>query len=414
MKWTLTSPDGIGDFILRLPWLIKMQEKGWKLQLIARAPTLEMALISGIEGDFVELSQSPYSMETKCSIIPFKRDFRAIQKFNPELIFFGPSHPTFLEEKLTKKFPQIKKGGFVLKEGFWPSEGLENPRDLVKNYEFQLEVSEWMSDFSRNQLACNFLLGYQETLSPYFLPQENIFNSTTSDLNEVGNKYLAVSPGSRSGDYFKGWGTENWIRELKGLESKILHPFVFLGNPNEMQGNAEIFAALSPPRKHVNLTGQTKSLMDLLGILCRAVGYVGKDSGIMHLASICKLPVLAVFGGGHRDRFFPPSRNSTSITVDVPCRGCDWRCHLSEHICVTGLTEGIISDIFIKKMAAPDYYVPNLKLPPDQKAMDLLNKNPARNFPEICHTSKKARQKEESRITLSNLPFRVFQAFLAK
>jgi methionine--tRNA ligase beta chain len=191
MKWTLTSPDGIGDFILRLPWLIKMQEKGWKLQLIARAPTLEMAVISGIEGEFVELSQSPYSMEAKCSIIPFKRDFRAIQKFNPELIFFGPSHPTFLEEKLTKKFPQIKKGGFVLKEGFWPSEGLENPRDLAKNYEFQLEISEWMSDFSRNQLACNFLLGYQETLSPYFLPQEKIVNSTTSDLNKVGNKYLA-------------------------------------------------------------------------------------------------------------------------------------------------------------------------------------------------------------------------------
>ena len=49
-----------------------------------------------------------------------------------------------------------------------------------------------------------------------------------------------------------------------------------------------------------------------------------------------------------------------------------------------------------------------------KETMDLLNENPARNFPAICHASKKARQKEESPITLSNLPFRVFQAFLAK
>ena len=147
-----------------------MQECGWELQLLARGPTLELADLAGIKAEFVELSQNPYSKEAKCSLQPFKRDFATIEKFNPGILFFAPSQPTFLEEQITKKFPYLKKGGFFLKEGFWPSEGLENPRDLAKAYQFQIEVFGGLPDFYRNQLACRFLLGSQDVLTPYFLP----------------------------------------------------------------------------------------------------------------------------------------------------------------------------------------------------------------------------------------------------
>ena len=140
MRWTLTSPDGIGDFILRLPWLIKMQDAGWKLQILARAPTLELANLVGLDAEMVELSQNPYSIEPKSSFRPFIRDFKAIEKFRPHLIFLGPSQPTYLEEKITKKFLHVKKVGFYIKEGFWPSEGLENPRELAMAYQDRVEV----------------------------------------------------------------------------------------------------------------------------------------------------------------------------------------------------------------------------------------------------------------------------------
>ena len=414
MRWTLTSPDGIGDFILRLPWIIRMQECGWELQLLARGPTLELADLAGIKGEFVELSQNPYSKEAKCSLQPFKRDFAAIEKFQPGILFFAPSQPTFLEEQATKRFPHLKKGGFFLKEGFWPSEGLENPRDLAKAYQFQIEVSAGFPDFYRNQSACQFLLGFQDALTPYFLPSEQLSLSVAKDCLDSGREYVVVSPGVRSGDYFKGWGAQNWIRELKKLESAIPHQFVFVGGPNEILGNAKIFEGLSDPKRHLNLTGKTPTLRDLIGVLGRSKGYLGKDCGTMHLACICNLPVLAVFGGGHRDRFFPPYKKSTSVTVDVPCRGCDWRCHLPEHICVSGIPEGLVSEFFERKLSLPDNGFPNLELPAQRHALDLLKNNPIQDYPERCHRIKKDRQKKECRTTVLNWPFRAIQTFLAK
>ena len=391
-----------------------MQECGWELQLLARGPTLELADLAGIKAEFVELSQNPYSKEAKCSLQPFKRDFATIEKFNPGILFFAPSQPTFLEEQITKKFPYLKKGGFFLKEGFWPSEGLENPRDLAKAYQFQIEVFGGLPDFYRNQLACRFLLGSQDVLTPYFLPSAQWPQTIAKDRPDTCSEYVVVSPGVRSGDYFKGWGAHNWTRELKKLESAIPHQFVFVGGPNEIKGNSEIFEGLSDSKRHLNLTGKTKTLKDLIGVLARSKGYLGKDCGTMHLASICNIPVLAVFGGGHRDRFFPPYKKSTSITVDVPCRGCDWRCHLSEHICVNGIPKGLVSEIFEKKLSLSDNDFPNLELPAPKYALDMLKNNPIQDYPEQCHQIKKDRQKMECRTTVLNWPLRAIQSFLAK
>jgi hypothetical protein len=54
----------------------------------------------------------------------------------------------------------------------------------------------------------------------------------------------------------------------------------------------------------------------------------------MHFAAAMGKPVLAVFGGGTWPRFIPAARAGAALTVDLPCRGCDWRCHLRVSWCV--------------------------------------------------------------------------------
>jgi hypothetical protein len=72
----------------------------------------------------------------------------------------------------------------------------------------------------------------------------------------------------------------------------------------------------------------------LIGLTAGAQGYIGRDTGPMHLAAALDRPVLAVFGGGHWSRFTPVARTAVVLTMDVPCSRCDWQCHFSDSYCV--------------------------------------------------------------------------------
>jgi hypothetical protein len=72
----------------------------------------------------------------------------------------------------------------------------------------------------------------------------------------------------------------------------------------------------------------------LIGLVARSAGYVGRDTGPMHIAASLGKRVLAVFGGGTWPRFLPAVSPSVSLAVGVPCVGCGWVCHLPESYCI--------------------------------------------------------------------------------
>lgn len=360
-RWTFTSPDGIGDFFLRLPWLLEMERHGWQLQLIGREPTLEVARLAGLQAELVPLRFSPYSKEPRRHRDPFALEFKAIEKFGSELLFLGPSQPSFLEEEVVRCFQNFRLGGFVLEEDFWPSEGNQDPHQLVKHYAIKVPVSHVMTEPERNQKAASMLLGEEMSFQPFhFL--EDTFQIPTTILHELGiatKEYLIVSPGYRAGDYFKGWGEENWIRELRMLEEETNYSFLFTGSASEAVANHAIFSQLQHPALHRDLTGKVTSLKEFGNLMKGAAAYVGKDSGSMHVAAALNKPVLAVMGGGHWKRFFPQGTKAVVLTVATPCRGCDWHCHLEEPVCVRGLEKGSLLQGWkhLKKMSSPEVVV---------------------------------------------------------
>ncbi len=342
MKWSFTSPDGIGDFLLRLPWLIAMESHGWKLQLLGREPTLELARLAGLKADMVLLRLNPYSKEPRKYRNPFARELKAIRKFQPDLLFFGPSQPSFLEEEIVRLLPDLQLAGFVVEANFWPSEGNEDPRDLVKKYSIRIPISPTMSEPARNEEAASKLLRKKIVLTPFQFPRRT-FQSPKKLFHSLGivpKDYFIVSPGYRAGDYFQGWGEENWGRELKMLEEITDASFLFTGSTSEEASNRLIFSKLQHQERHYNLTGKLHSLKLVGELLAHANGYIGKDSGTMHFAAALRKPVLVVMGGGTWGRFSPVGTKSVIITVALPCRGCHWRCPFEEPYCVRLLQEG--------------------------------------------------------------------------
>src|SRR5262249_31657293 len=78
----------------------------------------------------------------------------------------------------------------------------------------------------------------------------------------------------------------------------------------------------------------------LIGLTARSAGYVGRDTGPMHIAAALSKPVLAVFGGGTWPRFLPQVDPSIALAVGVPCVGCGWTCHLSSSYCIKDVPVG--------------------------------------------------------------------------
>ena len=337
MRLTVTSPDGLGDFILRLPWLLTMEEQGWELQLIARAPTLELAKLAGLRASGVEIANSPYNRVTRTMKNPFAREFDRVRDFRPDMFFFGPSQLSFFEEEAVDELRDFTKGGFCSETDFRFGEGLQDPREVMSRYDFSVAVDAGDPEAVRNAKAARFLLrdSTLPTPAPFrFPPSHRVFAAS------VEGTYLATAAGQRSGDRFAGWGDANWSRELSAVALEAEQPFVFVGVEKEQASHAAILKGLPSSVSHRNLTGQHGTVEQLLRVLAGAEAYVGKDGGVMHLAAALGKPVLAVFGGGHWPRFLPVGTKSVILAVRVPCRGCDWRCHLDQPACVRDLAHG--------------------------------------------------------------------------
>jgi len=390
-RWTLTSPDGIGDLILRLPWLFAMQREGWHLQLVARSPSLELARLAGLKAEFVPLEINPYSKEARRHRRPFARTFAAIERFRPDRIFCGPTQPSLFEEELCRELSAYPLGGFVLDEKFWPGESVAEPAEIAAAFGLSVTVKNSDSEPERYAMAAAALLKKTVKLPAVTLDRGKL----PSPPPNLPERFIAVSAGYREGDYFQGMGTPHWIRELRFLEEAQPLPFVFTGSSAEASSHRAIHVALSHPERHLDLTGGISDLAGLASLLSKAEVYVGKDSGTMHIASLLTIPVVAVFGGGHWARFLPAGGSAAILTVKTPCRGCDWRCHLPRPVCASAMPHGAILKGWQEINRSEEKKPLIFEFDPDEESLLLLQTNPQNAYPERIHQNRRVNLRRE-------------------
>jgi ADP-heptose:LPS heptosyltransferase len=70
--------------------------------------------------------------------------------------------------------------------------------------------------------------------------------------------------------------------------------------------------------------------MEALSIISSAKFYIGNDTGLTHMATMARVPTLAIVGGAYPGRDFPyPEGVAPHLTAVVnlpPCKSCGWRC----------------------------------------------------------------------------------------
>ncbi len=339
MRITISSPDGLGDFILRVPMIRALAEAGHELQMFMRRPALDLAETVFPEIQFFEIVADPYHPETRSKKNPFRAEHRAIREFHPDLYVAPLFAMSFFDEVWFEADGwQVPVAGFSTRDAFWPSCTISDPAGLSENFRVRVEVPAALAELEKNRLLGSAILGIDlPAVSPSLKSGADSRRAALEILRTHGlteGAYWIGCVGARSGLAMKDWGEDNWRNFFSTVLPADDRPVVFFGNQKEW---ASIERIRSDNYRSINLADAPPPVPVSLALAAMSCGYLGRDSGVMHMASALGRPVLAAFSGGHWGRFFPSSGPAVVVTQAMSCRMCDHACPHDRPFCICSI-----------------------------------------------------------------------------
>jgi len=129
---------------------------------------------------------------------------------------------------------------------------------------------------------------------------------------------IAVAPGAR-------WPSKRWpAARFRALAERLVREegfrVVLIGDAADRAAAAGIAEALG--ERCVDATGRA-GIMESAALIARCRGFVGNDSGLMHLAEAVGVPVTALFGPTVSEfGYYPSLERSKTVERALPCRPC--------------------------------------------------------------------------------------------
>jgi heptosyltransferase-2 len=146
-----------------------------------------------------------------------------------------------------------------------------------------------------------------------------------------GAPLLAIAPAAAYGPA-KEWPAAKFAAVIDALAEKLGAECVLVGAPPERPRCEEV-ASLST-RGALISAGET-SIGELIALLSISSGFLGNDSGCMHLAAALGVPTVAIFGSTNPLRTGPSKANSRVIWHHLECSPCLARtCRFGHYNCL--------------------------------------------------------------------------------
>jgi heptosyltransferase-2 len=149
---------------------------------------------------------------------------------------------------------------------------------------------------------------------------------------------LALAPGARWPT--KRWPVERFATVAQALAEAHRAAVVILGGDEDVSLAQELCRSLSVPV--LDSTGKL-SLMQTAALLQQCRLLLSNDSGLMHMATALKVPVIAVFGPTVQEfGFYPFRARAQVVSTALCCRPCTTkgskRCPRGHHHCMQRVT----------------------------------------------------------------------------
>jgi len=135
--------------------------------------------------------------------------------------------------------------------------------------------------------------------------------------NRIAQDTTVIALGPSGGhSLLKQWPIENFVELGKNLtKSDNVRLLVFGGSGEEYLGDA-IAGAIGD--RVISQVGKT-TLRQMAALLSLCHLYIGNDTGITHIAAALNIPVIAIFGSTHVQRFAPRGTQVQLLWAAQPC-----------------------------------------------------------------------------------------------
>ncbi len=137
----------------------------------------------------------------------------------------------------------------------------------------------------------------------------------------IGEKdiLIGIHPG---GKLSHRWPLENFFKVIFEINKKISCKFVITGDKNDTVLGKKIINTINV--RIIDLTGQL-GLGELGALIKRCNLFISNDTGPMHMGSILKTPLIAMFGPGYIRRYDPRYITEKAIVLykKVGCAPCE-------------------------------------------------------------------------------------------
>jgi ADP-heptose:LPS heptosyltransferase len=338
MRILTCHPDTMGDVVLRQPLLSSLREAGHELAMTLRPAVAPIARFVASDARVIVTEADLYQPSLTPDDPSLASIVESARGFDPEILLVTPFQWTALEERLHAELPRarlVAMKGHPFVDPEWPPAYVSKIAASAT-----IDAEEREAETAKNQRLASAILGRAITLPrPTITADAASRELARAELADRGLKpggYCVACLGHTASTAVRNWPMDRWAELLCDWSVKHGRAFLLVGHEAEADSCRPVVEAIESAGGSVAgwFGSSAASIETLIGLISLSSGYVGRDTGPMHLAAALEKRVLAVFGQGTWPRFLPAAKASISIAMNVPCAGCDWRCHLQRSHCI--------------------------------------------------------------------------------
>ena len=332
------NPDAMGDLVLRQPLFQAVAAEGNVLVLVVRPGLVTLAERLVPDATIVPLPADAYDPVVAPASFHTAQVVDELRSLRVDMAVVAPFQRTRFDELILDGLAGVESVGFAGQRYPAGTDPAQDPA-WARRLSRAVAADEHEHESSKNQRLAEAIVGHSVARArPHVTATAHEIDDARRMLESRGipwNTFHLACLGSSDRLRGRSWPAERWAAVLRHAARKHGWRFVLVGTPDERAGNQRVLELLGDGA--VAFIDSVVSLDTLIGLLALSAGYVGRDSGPMHLAAALGRPVLSVTGGGTWPRFVPLAPVGAMFSLDVPCAGCGWFCHLDESYCVTNV-----------------------------------------------------------------------------